>query len=120
MDYPVQCECGHKFQVAGTLAGTKWTCHCGRIIAIPSLSELKHQSGDIAAPPELIIQSMLIDGQLPEEDWCVICESDTENTCWLNVVCESITIQRRERLGCLSMMILALKPWALIGYFLDS
>jgi hypothetical protein len=84
------------------------------------LSELKHQTGDLAAPPELIIQSMLKEGQLPEHDWCVICETDTDNVCWLKVICESISMQKKERLGCLSMMIMVLSPWELVLHLLGG
>ena len=86
--YPVRCECGATLQVPGTAAGTIQTCRCGRAVAVPSLVRLKASAGEAVVSAELELQHLLLNGSLPLEQDCVVCDLPTNQQTVFAVVCE--------------------------------
>lgn len=86
--YPVTCACGKTYQVAGSSAGGRYTCHCGRPIEIPSLTHLKASVGLPVASPEFLLAGLAATGSLPLEQDCVLCGQSTREKATYLVVCE--------------------------------
>jgi hypothetical protein len=82
MFYRISCECGDAVTVAETLAGTRMPCHCGRMISVPSLRELRRLSDSLQEeiPPEMEVESLLLANRLPEEDCCILCGAATDHS----------------------------------------
>jgi len=95
MQYQLPCECGASLTVAEAAAGTTTKCRCGRTVVIPSLRELRRQAGvrGPAVSPEMMIESLLLAGKLPEEDHCVLCGVPTDSSicCWTE--CEQAHVE---------------------------
>jgi hypothetical protein len=54
MSFPLRCDCGRTTTVTEAMAGTSVPCECGRALKVPSLREMRQQSGpdlDIALSP---------------------------------------------------------------------
>src|SRR5262245_40184910 len=49
MEYTLQCTCGAQVAVDEGSAGAMLPCNCGKILAVPSLHELRQSSGIIPA-----------------------------------------------------------------------
>ncbi len=90
MDYYVPCECGNEVPVSEGAAGASLRCDCGRTISVPSLDELRRQSGRTApAPPaRVLIEYMLADGELPTLKCCFSCSSPTDEVTHVVAECE--------------------------------
>src|SRR5947208_3547697 len=90
MPYRIACECGESVTVAETAAGTTALCRCGRKVVIPSLRELRRQAGvpESGPSPELAVEALLLAGELPEEDHCVLCGVATDATVCCRTECE--------------------------------
>jgi len=90
MRYELDCECGAAVTVVEAAAGTTALCRCGRAVVIPSLRELRRQAGvrEPAVAPELMVESLLLAGKLPEEDHCVLCGVKTGTSICCRTECE--------------------------------
>ncbi|HEV3078993.1 MAG TPA: hypothetical protein VGY66_04415 [Gemmataceae bacterium] len=90
MRYELDCACGASVTVAEAAAGTTALCRCGRAVVIPSLRELRRQAGvrEPAVAPELMVESLLLAGKLPEEDHCVLCGVKTGTSICCRTECE--------------------------------
>jgi hypothetical protein len=95
MQYRIPCECGDEVIVAEAAAGSKIPCSCGRTIVVPSLRELRQLAGMPArAPsPEMVIETLLLAGKLPEEDDCVLCGVATDQSICCQVECEKAHVK---------------------------
>src|SRR5262245_57451312 len=95
MEYRVACECGDSVSVTETAAGAKVPCRCGRTVVVPSLRELRRQAGEPeeSLPPELVVETLLLAGKLPEEDHCVLCGSPTQGTAFCRTECERAVVK---------------------------
>src|SRR5947209_20168062 len=62
----VPCECGNPVSVMEGDAGSTVTCRCGRAVSVPSLRELRRQSGapETRPSPEMAIEALLLAGKL--------------------------------------------------------
>lgn len=95
MQYELDCECGNKILVRETAAGAKEQCQCGRILVVPSLHELRHRAGlpIPELPPETVVETLLLAGQLPQEDNCIFCGTATDGFICCTTECERAYIQ---------------------------
>ncbi len=95
MQHTIACECGATVTVAETAAGTRASCRCGRSVVIPSLSELRRQAGlaESGASPELAVETLLLAGNLPEENHCVLCGVPTSASICCRTECERAQVQ---------------------------
>jgi hypothetical protein len=98
MEYQVDCECGDYVTVEETDAGTTAQCRCGRAIQVPSLSELRRSAGvaESGISPELVVESLLLAGELPEEDYCVLCGVPTEHCIICSTECARAHVESGE------------------------
>jgi hypothetical protein len=110
MPYSVTCECSKVHQVTTGDAGVTLNCSCGRPVEVPSLSVLRRDAGEFTASPELIIESMLRNNELPENSLCVQCHTVTENVRYYDVVCERAELKRAAN-GCIYFGYLLLFGW---------
>jgi len=94
MEYLVDCECGDYVSVEETAAGTTALCRCGRTVVIPSLRELRRSAGQ-AEPvsPDLVVESLLLAGELPEEKHCVLCGEATDASVCCKIECERASVK---------------------------
>jgi hypothetical protein len=76
--------------VEETAAGSRISCSCGRTVVVPSLRELRRQSGEDAPAlaPELAVEALLLACRLPEEDCCVLCGVATDGSVSCRTECE--------------------------------
>jgi hypothetical protein len=90
MEYELHCECGATLIVRETAAGTKERCQCGLTLVVPSLHELRRRAGLPVPelPPEKIVETLLLAGKLPQEDYCVLCGVTTEGVICCTTECE--------------------------------
>src|SRR6516165_6631357 len=99
MNLSVSCECGKVVAVTEGDAGGRLACSCGRKVAVPSLRELRRQSGMPQKEPEpdLVVEALLIAGKLPEEQECVLCSEVTSGcvTCFVEIEKAQVSDGRR-------------------------
>ena len=98
MQYELDCECGNKILVRETAAGAKELCVCGRKLVVPSLHELRQRAG-LPLPglsPEKVVETLLLAGKLPQEDFCVLCGTATEGVICCTTECERAYVQSSE------------------------
>jgi hypothetical protein len=91
MDYfQLDCECGEKLTVPETAAGVTEECQCGRKVVVPSRNELRRRAGisELGLSPEIVVQTLLLAGKLPEEDHCVMCGAATDTVICCRTECE--------------------------------
>ena len=99
MDYQVACACHKIHRVTTGDAGTSLTCSCGRMVEVPSLTVLRREAGEIGGSPELILESMLRDGDLPQHSYCVECHAVTDHIRFFSAICETPDLKKTIR-GC--------------------
>src|SRR5437660_9172710 len=94
MQYRITCKCGNALTIAEGAAGTRIPCPCGCTIIIPSLRELRQQSGlpEVGPSPEMAVEAMLLAGTLPEEDYCVVCGAATDHSVCCRTECEKARV----------------------------
>jgi hypothetical protein len=90
MNYELTCECGDKLTVRETAAGATEMCRCGRSIVVPSLHILRRMAGvpEPGLAPELVVETLLLAGKLPQEEGCVLCGVRTETLIYCKTDCE--------------------------------
>lgn len=86
--YPVKCDCGRIHHVSAGEAGIRLSCECRRTIEVPDLRTLRLSAGEPTASPELVIEALLRDGEVPGEGECVCCGVPTEEISFISVECE--------------------------------
>jgi hypothetical protein len=96
MKYRVPCPCGDTVTVSETDAGSRVQCWCGRVVDVPSLRELRRQSGEPepAVSPEMAVEALLLAGKLPEEKHCLLCGVPTNASVSCRTECERAYVQR--------------------------
>jgi hypothetical protein len=94
MQLHVPCECGEDVPVTEGEAGSRISCCCGRTVVVPSLRELRRQAGvpGQGVAPELVLETLLLAGKLPEEDECVLCSEPTAGCVSCVVDCERAVV----------------------------
>jgi hypothetical protein len=113
MSYEVRCECGKAHAVSAADAGASLRCDCGRTVDVPPLHALKLAAGQSAVSPELLLQSLLANHELPDTDKCGSCGKDTEGSLNAIIDCEraEVKVQERTPTGCLPL------PFGAIIYY---
>ena len=112
MRYPVRCECGKVYQFAAAQAGNHYTCPCGRVLVVPSLSRLKMAAGEEVLSPEVRLEQMLRLGMLPQQTRCVVCRAETVGTAHFWAICERTSVQQGPGRGPLGIAA----GWFLFGW----
>jgi hypothetical protein len=107
--YPVVCACGKVHQCPAGYAGSRFRCHCGQPVEVPSLSRLKAASGQAVLSPELEISTLLSVNGLPIEPDCAFCGCRTQDSLMVQVSTES-SIQQESFSPDLSLISLFLSP----------
>ena len=114
MMFQHSCQCGHILDISASSAGTLVSCHCGREVKIPKLSELKRLTGQSVEPVLGIadhLRMMYLDKRLPLDTHCVACQVQTSGTleCW--VECERARASAAGALNrMLSVLFVVLSP----------
>jgi hypothetical protein len=116
MAYSVACECSRVHPVSVGDAGSTLTCTCGRNVSVPSLSVLRQQAGEFTASPEMILDSMLRNSELPGDPHCVVCHTSTDDIRHFKVVCERAEA-KKELGGCGYLAYMVFFGWV-VGLFL--
>jgi hypothetical protein len=96
MEYQLACACGKRIEVAATQAGTKVTCTCGNVVAVPRLSVLRRQnaSAESSASPELVINQRYSYGRRPVGgNICLECKEPTDGRLWCIIECEKAWVR---------------------------
>jgi len=78
MDYWVDCTCGNHIDVSAAQAGTSVSCRCGKVVQVPSLTELRRQSIaiDDDVSPEFVIRTVYGSGKVAVGgDACACCRA---------------------------------------------
>ena len=96
MPYPVTCACGKTHHVAGSAAGTTFTCGCRRAVEIPSFAKLKAAVGQSSFSADFALEQLIQTGRLPLEADCVVCSRPTKNRVVARVACERERTPARE------------------------
>jgi hypothetical protein len=96
LEFRVDCECGRFVMVKEGSAGAKLGCSCGRTILVPSLKELRLRAGlpAYSLSPELVIEHLLLAGELPSRRACAVCGADTDDRARVVTECERVWISR--------------------------
>ncbi len=91
MNFEVKCPCGRSQIVSEGLAGGSLSCECGSVNEIPSLAQLRMQSGLSAVPlsPDEEIMRMIAEGELPGAN-CISCGCSTNEQIQMVVACEKL------------------------------
>jgi hypothetical protein len=113
MSYEVRCECGKAHAVSAADAGSSLRCDCGRTVEVPPLHELKLAAGQSAVSPELLLQSLLVNRELPDTDECGSCGKHTDGSLNAIIDCEraEVKVEERTPTGCLPL------PFGAIIYY---
>lgn len=91
MTYCIRCACGNRTEVTESQAGTEIPCSCGRVVAIPRLSQLRKEAGAAAAEtsPELLIRYSYGYGRKPlGGDACTRCHATPAESVLCFIECE--------------------------------
>ncbi len=108
MDYSVTCGCGRIIPVGPGSAGMRLECPCRRTVEVPSLHELRLAAGEVAVSADVVIETLLREGRLPEERDCVGCDLPTEDVSYAHVECARAEVRKPGW---------TLNPlWLLVGY----
>jgi hypothetical protein len=94
MTYPVRCACGKVYQISASLAGSHYTCACGKELVVPSLSQLKMAAGEEVLSPVVRLEHMAQLGMLPQETRCVTCGQATTGVTHFWAICERAFVKR--------------------------
>jgi hypothetical protein len=107
MRFDVHCACGIRHTVSEGAAGAQLTCSCGQTVAVPSLDRLRESVGlgPTRPNPEMVIESLLAAGHLPETHDCVWCGKTTHETIIISTECER-AFKKRETGGWFLTLIL--------------
>ena len=116
MEYRVTCGCGQSIPVSAGAAGTRVECSCGRVVEVPSLREMRRQSGEPETTnPELLIKRMLLAGELPPGPDCNRCGRSDAALLTVVAECERCRVRRPGRWDWLVIAIFSW-PFALLAH----
>jgi hypothetical protein len=95
MDFRIQCTCGLTMTVSEAAAGGEALCACGQTVHIPEWTELRIRAGlpPYNISPELLIENMLVKGELPFDDRCIRCEEVTDHIVQVLTACERVWVK---------------------------
>jgi len=90
MEFQIPCECGVTLTVGEGAAGARLRCDCGRTVIVPALDKLHREAGfpEQRVAPEMAVEALLLAGRLPEEDHCVLCGAETDESVTCLTECE--------------------------------
>jgi len=88
VDYPINCECSKVHRVQASDAGRTISCTCGRAFEVPPLNKLRAAAGEEALSPDLRIEILLGQGELPRAVDCCRCGVKTDRRSTIHVTCE--------------------------------
>jgi hypothetical protein len=115
MGYWIDCTCGNEIEVSAGQAGCEVTCKCGKVLNVPSLSELRAQSGEHAASPELVVATLYGSGERTVGNGsCILCDTETPNRMNCSIECEKPWVQGDHGLGFWLIAILVFGVYGLI------
>lgn len=119
MNFRVDCACGIPVRVTEASAGGSVQCLCGRSVPVPELRELRVRAGlpPYNVSPEVLIEHLLADGELPPDNHCVRCATPTEGRVHARAVCERTFSPRRSKMVAFLLMLLS--PVLAIIYLRD-
>src|SRR5213593_2963195 len=108
MDYQLPCTCGEYLTVTEGSAGAQVKCVCGRTVTVPSLGGLRELAGQPAfqPAPEIVIEQLLLAGELPPSRNCVHCGLETANVVTVQVECERVWMYKSGGLGLATFLAL--------------
>jgi hypothetical protein len=116
MEYQLKCVCGQTLPVSAGAAGTRLLCSCGRTVEVPSLRELRRQSGEApTANPVMAIEHLLATQQLPLESTCNSCGREGAEIVKFVAECERRWLRRPGRWDWVVVAIFSL-PIALLTH----
>jgi hypothetical protein len=123
VQFHLSCACGKSIEVSGSAAGSSVVCPCDRAVAVPSLSELRRQSGLPAfkASAALIIEEMKAARELPAPA-CVECCQHTEDKAVAVADCERAWGRGEDggwMWGIAAVAVFFVGLWALLLYYLS-
>ena len=111
MELLLPCECGHQTPVREIQAGMQLMCKCGRMFAVPSLTELRRMSGrEATLSPGLLIDTMVANGELPATSDCAACGADTAGSVDVLAICERARAANNDDLAS-RMVLVFLLGW---------
>jgi hypothetical protein len=115
-EFRLRCECGKEHAVPAGAAGSRLDCPCGRKVEVPSLGELRRQSGLPAYQPKaaLVIPHMLADKELPTRTHCANCERETDEVAMAGIECERIWRKASDDGPDKLLSVLVFGGWALL------
>jgi hypothetical protein len=96
MVFRIDCDCGIPLKVSEASAGGSVQCLCGRTVPVPQLTELRVRAGlpPYHIGPELLIEHLLLRGELPPTRACVECGNDTGDRVYVCAVCERARVRQ--------------------------
>ncbi|MCI0685251.1 MAG: hypothetical protein L0Y71_24400 [Gemmataceae bacterium] len=99
MEHYIPCTCGDGVTVPETAAGTTVPCTCGRTVTVPSFRELRQRSGlgEPQPPAAMVIESLLLAQELPQERECVLCGIATDHVVSCRTICEQAYVETGDR-----------------------
>jgi hypothetical protein len=116
MEYQLQCVCGQTIPVNAGAAGSRLTCNCGQTVEVPSLRELRRQSGqDVTANPVLMIERLMAKKELPPGKDCSRCGRDSTETVVFVAECERRWIKQPGKWDWLAVAVFSV-PIALFTH----
>lgn len=93
--FRVNCPCGDHVLVSEGAAGATFTCSCGKLIQIPSSIQLRAVAGLAPiAPPEEVVEMLLMSGTVPGDGRCSLCAGETRDIIKVLTVCERVQTKR--------------------------
>jgi hypothetical protein len=90
MDFSVTCSCGNSISVSAANAGGDVRCACGKLITVPSLSDLREGIGHTKYDLGIVgrVRKAIADKELPSGRVCLKCGIETTSTLCFSVECE--------------------------------
>jgi hypothetical protein len=113
MDFRIQCSCGLAITVSEAAAGGEVRCACGQTVRIPQWSELRVRAGlpPYNISPELLIENLLIKGELTFDNKCVKCEETTDHLVQVLTKCEKVWVKETGSGSWTSVLALIVFGW---------
>lgn len=116
MDFRIQCPCGLAMTISEAAAGSVTKCACGKDVKIPEWTELRVRAGlpPYNVSPELLIEHILQNRELPFDNKCLRCEVPTDHLIQVLTTCEKTLVQQSGG-GIWSILVATLLGGALWG-----
>lgn len=100
MNFSVPCECGKAMTISEGLAGAQVSCGCGRLVNVPSLTQLRTDAGlrPVEVPLNVEIDWLVQSGELPTA-LCIGCHAMGADVVEIYAACERIYVQKSGGVG---------------------